>query len=178
MEVADLLLLLGIYFGSVQAQSSNVLNNSCQGSGLVLFSADHNVLQNSWKISPWQYCLIVYLQASLSQQLGSWETEGIQGCKHEQLGSQSFVTSSIFCGVKHNTCSPLGDVLPLHKRHCPHCLRHVMSQRLWPSSYITTTTWPHVGPVEQGLQGLVLLRVLPAGELCIGQGDALLFCTE
>jgi len=71
LKVTGLLLLLGIYFGSAQAQSSNVLNISCQGSGLVLFSADHNILQNSWKISPQQYCLIVYSQGSLSQQLRS-----------------------------------------------------------------------------------------------------------
>lgn len=131
---------------------------------------------------PQQYCLIVYSQTSPAPQLGSRGTEGVQDCKHKQLSSQSFVTASIFCGGKHNTCSPLGDALPLHKRHCPHCLRQVMSQRLWPSSYIVATTWAHLGPADQVLQGLVLLEVVPAGApvycVWVGQREALLFCTE
>lgn len=61
MQVADLLLPLGIYFGSSQVQSSKVLN-ICQGLGLVLFSTDHSVLWNSWKIRLNDiYCLFVNL---------------------------------------------------------------------------------------------------------------------
>lgn len=142
MEAADFLLLLRICFGSAQAPSSNVLNISCQGSVLILFSADHNVLQNSWNPSHWQYCLIVYSQASPGLLSGSWGTEGFQGWKHEQLSSRSFVTASIFCGMKHNVCSPLGGVLPLHKRCCPHCLGPATSQRLRPSAL-----WPPLDPM-------------------------------
>lgn len=78
MEVADLLLFLGIYFGSAQVQSSNILNISCQGSGLVLFSADHNILQNSWKISPRQYCLFASIPWLAARELRNGGRPGLQ----------------------------------------------------------------------------------------------------
>lgn len=130
MEVADLLLLLGIYFGSAQAQSSNILNISCQGSGLVLFSADHNVLQNSWKISPPTVlfnCLFASLPWPAARELRNGGCPGL----HTRATRQPKLCNSFhlqWCATQYTL--PPGDALPLHKRHCPHCLRHVMSQTL------------------------------------------------
>lgn len=154
MQVADLLLPLGIYFGSSQVQSSKVLN-ICQGLGLVLFSTDHSVLWNSWKIRLNDiYCLFVNLS-----RLGSWG--------HPELQTQALPQPK-FCDsfhlLQHETqyMFPSGRCTSSTQKTLPHCLRHVMSHRLWPFFCRTATTWPQMGPAKQGLQDLILLTVLTA----------------